>query len=344
MGVKNGVDVTSNTLRVCKVPKNYEESKSFYDDRYSKGYMDDWDLKKKLRVLEVIQELNLPKTGCALDFGCGNGVWGAVIKKALPNWKVFGTDISSQAISNAKRRFPHLNFFELTDERLFYAKFDFLFSHHVLEHVFDINATFNTIDKLLRKSAIMMHILPCGNPGSFEHRMSMLVKDGINERSGRFFFEDPSHLRRLDTKQMNLLASKYGFNLSNAYYSYHYWTAIQGITSATKLVLNITDYKRAKNRESQIELKRLRNELLRINILRLPAISFEELKNMRRPRSTLPAAILKLLLAAFYPVSFSTNSYINRKAEQEWDLFKNQESGSEMYLLYTRENAPYHSH
>jgi hypothetical protein len=264
-------------------------------------------------------------------------VWGAVIKKALPNWKVFGTDISSQAISNAKRRFPHLNFFELTDERQFYDKFDFLFSHHVLEHVFDINATFNTIDTLLRKSASMLHILPCGNPGSFEHRISMLVKDGINERSGRFFYEEPGHLRRLDTKQMNLLARKYGFNLSNAYYSYHYWTAIQGITSGTlEFVLKVTDYKRAKNRESQIELKRLRNELLRINILRLPAISFEGLKNMRRPRSTLPATILKLLLAAFYPVSFSTNSYINRKAEQEWDLFKNQENGSEMYLYYNR--------
>jgi hypothetical protein len=51
MGVKNGVDggvdVTSNTLSVSKVPKNYEESKSFYDDRYSKEYMDDWDLKKR---------------------------------------------------------------------------------------------------------------------------------------------------------------------------------------------------------------------------------------------------------------------------------------------------------
>ncbi|MGD0204349.1 MAG: hypothetical protein ABSC20_10645 [Candidatus Bathyarchaeia archaeon] len=79
----------------------------------------------------------------------------------------------------------------------------------------------------------------------------MLVKDGIDECSGRRFYEDPSHLRRLDTKQMNLLARKYGFNLSNAYYSGHYWTAIQWITSATpEFVLKVTDYKRAKNRES----------------------------------------------------------------------------------------------
>lgn len=186
-----------------------------------------------------------------------------------------------------------------------------------------------------------MHILPCENPGSLQHRISMLVKDGINERNGRFFNEDPSHLRRLNTNQMNLLARKYGFNLSNAYYSYHYWTAIQGITSDTPMsILKMTDYKKAKNRELQIELKRLRNELLRISILRRPAISFEQLKNMRW-RSKLRWTILNLFLAAFYPVSFSTNSYINRKAEQEWDSFKNQENGSEMYLFYNRGNASY---
>lgn len=112
--------------------KSYEESKSFYDCRYFKGYMEDWDPKKKLRVLNIVRELNLPKTGWAIDFGCGNGVGTDIMKKALPTWKVFGTDISWQAISNAKRRFPRLNFFELSDQRKFYGKFDFLFSHHSL--------------------------------------------------------------------------------------------------------------------------------------------------------------------------------------------------------------------
>lgn len=162
--------------------------------------MEDWDSKKKLRVLNIIRELNLPKTGVALDFGCGNGVGADIMKKALPTWKVFGTDISSHAISNAKRRFPHLNFFELSNQRRFYEKFDFLFSHHVLEHVFDINETLNTINRLLKKSASMLHILPCGNSGSLEHKISLLVNNGIDKTNGKYFFEEPGHLRRLNTE------------------------------------------------------------------------------------------------------------------------------------------------
>lgn len=320
--------------------RDYEESKSFYDCRYFKGYMEDWDSKKKLRVLEIVRELNLPRTGWALDFGCGNGVWADIIKKALPTWEVFGTDISSQAISNAKQRFPHLSFFELSNQREFYEKFDFLFSHHVLEHVFDMNETWNTINRLSKKSASMLHILPCGNSGSLEHRLSLLAKNGIDRRNGRYFFEEPGHLRRLNTEQMNSLAGKCGFHLSRAYYSYHYWATIEGITHTPGFVLEVTNHKRAKNKESEIELKRLRNELLLVTILRFPAVLFENRKNIRRRRSILPVALLNSLLAVLYPFSFPINFYINFKAEREWNLCKNQENGSEMYLFYNRESAP----
>jgi SAM-dependent methyltransferase len=274
------------------------KNQSFYDCRYFKGYMEDWYPKKKLRVLNIVRELNLPKTGWAIDFGCGNGVGTDIMKKALPTWKVFRTDISWQAISNAKRRFPRLNFFELSDQRKFYGKFDFLFSHHVLEHVFDINETWKAINRLLKKSASMLHILPCGNSGSLEHRISLLVKNGIDKRTGRCFFEEPGHLRRLNTEQMNLLAGKYGFHLSRAYYSYHYWAAIDGITSSgPKYVLEVTNHKRAKNKESEIELKRLRNQLFSISILKFSAVVFEGRKpwRLRGSRPLLENLILGML-------------------------------------------------
>jgi len=313
-------------------PRNYEESKSFYDYRYSRGYMEDWDRKKKLRILNIIRELNLPKNGAALDFGCGNGVWTDVLKKALPTWEVFGTDISSRAISDAKRRFSHLNFFELSDQHRFYGKFDFCFSHHVLEHVFDINQTLSTINRLLKNSASVVHILPCGNSGSLEHKISLLVKNGIDKTNGRYFFEELGHLRRLNTEQMNLLVGKYGFHLSKAYYSYHYWAAIDEIARySPKYILEVTNHKRAKNKESDIELKSIRNKLLILNILRLPALVFENRKNIRCGRSILPALVI------LYPFSFPINYYINVHAEQEWNLYKNQENGSEMYLFYNRE-------
>lgn len=314
--------------------KNSEQSKLFYDDRYSKGYMDDWDLRKKQRVFEMFRELGLPDTGCALDFGCGNGVWTDIIKKALPSWKVFGTDISSKAISNSKRRYPHLHFFELANERDFDGKFDFLFSHHVFEHVFDINEAFDTINRLVKKSASMLNILPCGNPGSLEHRIASLAKNGIDQRSGRFFFEDTGHLRRFDTEQMNLVANTYGFHLRKAYYGYHYWETIDGtVTSNPKFTLEITNLKMAKDEESRTELKRLRNMLLPISILRFPAAVFEGRKPWRQKDSK---RLLKLILGILYPFSFPLNFYVKSRAEQEWNLCKNEKNGSEMYLFYKR--------
>ena len=58
-----------------------EEAKQFYENRYEKGYMDEWPIDKKQRVLEIINVLNLPENGVALDFGCGNGVFTDVINK-----------------------------------------------------------------------------------------------------------------------------------------------------------------------------------------------------------------------------------------------------------------------
>ena len=85
---------------------------SFYQSRHSNGYMLEWPDEKKQRVHEVIQDLHLPASGDALDFGCGNGIFTSVLKRALPtDWKVYGTDISNVAIENARRRNSDCIFF-----------------------------------------------------------------------------------------------------------------------------------------------------------------------------------------------------------------------------------------
>lgn len=97
---------------------NKQTSEEFYDERYTKGYMDEWPVEKKQRVFEVIRSLNLPDEGEALDFGCGNGVFTEVMRQALPKWKIYGTDISAVAIENAKARISSCIFFTFTDESL----------------------------------------------------------------------------------------------------------------------------------------------------------------------------------------------------------------------------------
>ena len=76
----------------------------------------------------------------------------------------------------------------------------------------------------MKPSSSFLHILPCGNEGSFEHTICLLKKDGINKEMGnRFFFEDPAHIRRLSTDELNTMVAKFGFNLTKDYYSNQYY-------------------------------------------------------------------------------------------------------------------------
>ena len=42
--------------------RNKEAAIEFYEDRYEKGYMEDWDDLKKKKVKEVLLQLQLPST------------------------------------------------------------------------------------------------------------------------------------------------------------------------------------------------------------------------------------------------------------------------------------------
>ena len=181
---------------------NQNQSIEFYEDRYEQGYMDEWPIEKKNKIFEVIKELQLPATGEALDFGCGNGVLSEVIRQALPAWKIYGTDISKKAIANAKIRYPDCTFFEINSSEFSQKKFDFLFTNHVIEHVYNLSDVFNQMNEYLKPISSMLHFLPCGNEGSYEYNICLLRKDGINaELENRFFFEDEGHIRRLTTDE-----------------------------------------------------------------------------------------------------------------------------------------------
>ena len=135
----------------------------FYKERYEKGYIDEWPIEKKRKIFEVIQELQLPAIGEALDFGCGNGVLTEIIRQALPSWAIYGTDIIKKAVKNAKIRYPNCTFFETNSSIHTQKKFDFVFTHHVFEHVYDLSKVFNQMNKYLKSNSSMLHFLPCGN-------------------------------------------------------------------------------------------------------------------------------------------------------------------------------------
>jgi SAM-dependent methyltransferase len=297
--------------------------------------MDGWPEHKKNRIFEVIKSLNLPETGDALDFGCGNGEFSGVLRCALPKWNIYGTDISAVAIKNARERHPGCSFFLSSDKGLENKRFDFLFSHHVLEHVENINKAWSEMNHYLKEKSSIFHVLPCGNQGSFEHYVCMLRKDGVDRgQENRFAFEDQSHLRRLTTKQMNDFAVQYNFVLIVDYYSNQFYGAINWITrERVSFVLGLTSLKQAKDIVSVVKLICLRGVLLLIKLMRFPAHLIDYKKDKMRK---LRYYSLFLIFFIFYPLSKLINSCLDYMSDTEWRNKKCEDSGSEMFLYYKR--------
>jgi SAM-dependent methyltransferase len=315
---------------------NKEEAIEFYEDRYEHGYMEEWDNLKKEKVKEVLKSLDLPQVGKALDFGCGNGVFTRIIKDVLPEWEVYGVEISQVAVRNASVRNPGCIFFPAEQGKYFERKFDFLFSHHVIEHVQDIDETFAVINGYMKDSSTQLHILPCGNPGSYEFDITLLHKEGIEKNKGnRFFYEEPGHLRRLTTKEFNLLEEKSGFQLIDEFYSNQKDGAINWITkSSPRFVKKITNPSTGKNEVSKATLVSLRKKLLPLTYLQFVHTKYLEIKTKWR-KKTKDYFLLAIL---FIPSLFSRIIYRHwdLKAADEWERLKKDQKGSEMFLVYKR--------
>lgn len=316
----------------------YDEERSieFYEDRYEKGYMQEWSVEKKREILELIKELPLPDKGEALDFGCGNGILTDIIRQALPSWKIYGTDLSKNAVANAKANYPKCTFFEADNPNIENRQFDFIFTNHVFEHVYNLNEVFNRMTEYLKPESSMLHILPCGNRGSFEHKLCLLHKDGINTGIGnRFFYEDEGHVRRLTTDGFSQLCRGKEFELEKEFYSNHYYGAINWITSShPRYALMLSDPAQAIDEIAMQKLKKLRINLVSISILRLPAkIIFNML---HKPKKRFIDHVLLILALPFYFFSNPVDRYWKRKAREEWENRKYERNGSEMALYFRR--------
>ena len=312
-----------------------DASQQFYDEPYTQGYMDEWPLEKKQRVFEVLKGLDLPGRGEALDFGCGNGVFTEVLRQALPGWKVYGTDISPVAVGHAAERVPGCVFFDQSDGALAGSKFDFLFTHHVLEHVYNLQDVWGQVTGFLKSQSAMLHILPCGNEGSLEHKICALRTDGINAAmENRFFYEDTGHVRRMTTSQFRAMAGEAGFQLVEEYYSNQHDGAVDWITqNEPAFVLALTDPSKARDEGGRRELSAIRRRLLVASVLRNLRSRVRGFRGGRMSAKAWAGLIAGLPL---YPASSLLDASIRRKSQAEWEGRKTDPAGSEMYLYFKR--------
>jgi 2-polyprenyl-3-methyl-5-hydroxy-6-metoxy-1,4-benzoquinol methylase len=317
------------------------ESREFvrhYEDKYRAGYLDgSWPAAKKLRLQHLIESLPLPKVGTALDVGCGDGEITQVLRAALPGWRVYGVEISSEAIAAARAHRPGCEFFTWDELPPVHGQVDLLFTHHVLEHVSSVAESLRAAEPLAKPGAAMLHVMPCGNPGSLEHSICVSVVGGMDPgRGNRFFFEDPTHLRRLTSAELATLAAAHAFTLKKESYGNQYAGALDWITqSPPKTVLALTDYRRGIDAQARRRLWRLRLKLMTLWMLRMPAAFTQQ--RWRRRHKRLADYPLLAVGVILYPFSKPVDWWITRAARREWEERRCERNGSEMFLYFERQ-------
>lgn len=319
-----------------------EETKKYYDTRYLTGYMDAWDTPKIRMVSEIIGNLKIPDGAKVLDFGCGTGVFTHLLKGLLPRCDVRGADISETAVNSATQRHPDIRFFPITTTNLapLAGSFDVVFTHHVLEHVFDLEAFARQLVPLLKPTATMIHILPCANPHSFEYEICALYPDGIDKsRGNRFFCEDPGHLRRMATDDVCRLFQPFSFKLKDSFYSNQFWGALRWVSETNPtFIREFLDARRASTQKGRVLLYyRLCSALF---WLRFPARMNFRQKFVPGTKVSLHARLrstaLGLLGLALFLPSLVFDRLIIVLSEAEWKKRKKQPNGSEMALIFGR--------
>lgn len=315
-----------------------ETAVRYYEQRYAQGYMDEWPIAKKQRVFDLVRLLDLPASGRALDFGCGNGVFTDVVRQALgPAWEVVGSEISTVALDNARQRFPQCRFVRGDDPALHAKPFDFFFSHHVLEHVSDLGEALSLLDALMAPRAAGLHILPCGNEGSYQHELTRLRSDGIDPGIGnRFFMDEEGHVRRLRTRDLVGEYDRRGYRLTMDRYCAHRQGFMHWITDlGPERVLETLDPTKAVDGRARRRLQTLRLGYLALWFLRHQAPMVEE--KLRKRRRSLRDYVLLAFGSPWYLISKPIDTYLRGADTREWASLSRDARAGEMYLVFARD-------
>lgn len=328
-------------------PGTDADARALYDRRYRDGYMDFWARSNLRRIAALLRQLAIPNGARVLDFGCGTGVFSALLRESLPGTVVLGCDVSQAAVERASARHNDVEFFVLDQDTIaaHAGRFDFIFSHHVLEHVVDLHATIADLKVLLTNDGRMLHVLPCGNPGSLHHRICGAYEDGFDPHAGnRFFFEEPGHLRRLTADQLATALDRFGLQTTTTWFTNQHWGAILELSAGPRTEIDTILAPARATRARAGWVAALRALVLTLFYLRLPLLVLARVRRVvaRRivfgyaGRSSLQWALVVgagLVALPFTPIAVVVETGLRALAWLEWRRHAHNPRGSEMLML-----------
>lgn len=132
----------------------------FYDHGIKNNIFQAYWHKKRFKLLK---QLTKNINGKILDLGCHGGTLTSVIAETAKNSKVYGLDISENAILYAKQRHPNINFqvCDLSKGIPYENKtFDAITCFDILEHLSDPPKIIDEIKRVLKKDGSLIVEIP----------------------------------------------------------------------------------------------------------------------------------------------------------------------------------------
>jgi ubiquinone/menaquinone biosynthesis C-methylase UbiE len=136
----------------------------------------------------------------------------------FPRAEIFGADISSVALEQLNEKYAEFSgkTSSIHDNKTDFEDgfFDMVVSVEVMEHVDDVQAYLREIFRLLKPGGKFIWTTPCANRYSIEHIYSRAKKliEATGEGYRRWTWEDPGHLRRLTSDEIEQLLLQSGFS------------------------------------------------------------------------------------------------------------------------------------
>ncbi|HYZ93373.1 MAG TPA: class I SAM-dependent methyltransferase [Actinomycetota bacterium] len=191
---------------------------SIYDERYAGNYRESLNAQELARwgALEhfITRVAKIGSARRVLDYGAGIGLHVDLWEEVFPGAELHFTDISSVAMQKFKTSYPrHADRYVLDAHALPDASFDAIVSVEVMEHVEDLDAYVRDVRRLLAPGGTFAWTTPCANALSVEHVYSTVTGrvDATDEGYRRWRWEDPTHLRRLKTREIESFLRDRGF-------------------------------------------------------------------------------------------------------------------------------------
>jgi SAM-dependent methyltransferase len=311
----------------------------YYDQRHARGWMDSWPAAKRKRVIHLVRAAAGEGPAKILEYGCGVGVFANAVKTAMPQWEVHGCDISPTAVARARQRCSGVEFHLLTEDGAEppLGTYDLIYSHHVLEHVADVDETLACIARALRPGGKALHITPCANAGSLEYRISRLNEKDTSV-NGCFHLDDSSHVRRLTSAELADACSRHGIRLKRTLFANQFWGALEYLTAEYHwTLLKWLSPSQAATAQAKRKLSGLTVAILGLSLLRRgPQYVFSLLRKPAGPGKILLAWLAAIPAALLYPFAMAVDAFLRWKASREWELKQESPNGSEMYALFEK--------